>query len=67
MKKAAVVIESWKLAVFKKILDEEGYVYTENEGPIRGCITLQVVTKDIESIVPVVKRMNEEAAKSKKH
>jgi len=65
--KAAIVIDSWKLSIFKKTLDEEGYKYTEFNGPTDDCITLQVITGSIAKLKPVVERMNAEAARSKRH
>lgn len=65
--KAAIVIDDWKLSIFKKILDGEGYEYTEIKGPIARCITLQVETDDIEKLRPIVERMQHEAARSRMH
>ena len=67
MKTAAIVIDSWKLSIFKKTLDIKGYKYSEHEGPFSGCITLKVETNNIAELQPIVKRMNAEAAKSKLH
>lgn len=67
MKTAAIVIDDWKLTIFKKTLDSEGYKYTEHNGPAQGCITLKVKASSISALKPIVKRMNAEAAKSKRH
>lgn len=65
MKKAAIVLDDWKLAVFKRILDEEGYCYTQTAGPFTGSVTLTVETDSIAKLTPVVERMNAEARAGK--
>ncbi len=67
MKKAAIVIDDWKLPIFKKTLDSEGYEYSERRGPAKGCITLSVETDSIAKLQPIVERMNYEAAVSRAH
>ena len=67
MKKAAIVIDDWKLPIFKEALDAEGYEYEEIKGPTHKCITLRVETDSIAKLVPIVKRMNQEAAISRAH
>ena len=64
MKTAAIVIDAWKLTIFEKILDEEGYEYSEQLGP-GECLTLIVETDDVDKLAPIVARMNNEARKSK--
>ncbi len=64
MKKAAICIDDWKLPVFRKILDAEGYKYTETNA-LNGVIILSVSTENIAKLVPVVELMNKEAAKIK--
>lgn len=63
--KAAIVLDDWKLSVFKKILDREGYNYSQHSGPMEGCITLQVETDSIAKLKPIVELMNAEAVKTK--
>ena len=67
MKKAAIVIDAWKLPIFKKTLDAEGYKYSEHIGPGKYCITLKVETDSIAKLQPVVERMNKEAKISRMH
>ena len=67
MKKAAIVLDDWKLSIFKKTLDNEGYEYTEVKGPTSKLITLQVKTDSISKLKPVVERMNAEAQRSRMH
>jgi len=66
MSKAGIIIDDWKLPIFKKTLDNKGYTYTEHHGPTEGCITLSVETDNIAKLTPLVKKMNKEAARSKK-
>ena len=54
MLKAGVVIDDWKLKIFKKIFDDAGFKYTEINGPSNGCITLLVETETIEKLQPFV-------------
>lgn len=44
MKTAAIIIDDWKLPIFKKTLDTEGYKYSKHKGPGKGCITLKIAT-----------------------
>ncbi len=53
MLKAAVVIDAWKLSIFKNILDDAGFEYTEHKGPGKKLITLQVQTETAENITNV--------------
>ncbi|MCH9712762.1 MAG: hypothetical protein K0U20_09080 [Proteobacteria bacterium] len=59
MLKAAVVIDAWKLSIFKNILDDAGFEYTEHKGPGKKLITLQVQTETAEKLKPhVIKATN---------
>lgn len=63
--KAAIVLDSWKLEIFKKTLDEKGYSYTQHKGLDDESVILQVETDSIESLAPVVREMNAKAARSR--
>lgn len=65
MKKAGIVLDKWKLPIFKKTLDAEGYKYKQYPGPFHDSITLQVETDDIAKLTPIVENMNAEAARSR--
>ena len=65
MKKAAVVLDDYKLPVFERILKEEGYEYTNVGKWPKGCITLKVLTRTVAELVPIIKRCNEEGRKLK--
>lgn len=65
MKKAAIVLDRWKLPLFKKRLSEAGYAYTEVPGPHPDTVILKVQTESIAQLQPVVEKMNDEARRSK--
>lgn len=60
MKTAGVVIDVWKLAVFKKHLDAAGYSYVEDAGPVRGTLLLRVKYEWAHTLKPVIEAANEE-------
>lgn len=65
MKTAAIVIDGWKLPIFKEGLDREGYQYFVHEWPI-NCYTLKVEVERVGELVPIVDAMNKAAAEYKK-
>lgn len=65
MKKAAVLIDSWKLPTFKKHLDAAGYTYTEGEGVTSNTLTLMVNFEWVAELQPIVQAANDECAKQK--
>jgi hypothetical protein len=65
MKTAAVIIDSWKLTIFKKHLDGANYIYTHHAGPGRDIITLQVKYDWAANLKPIVEAANTECAKTK--
>lgn len=67
MKKAGVVIDAWKLPIFKKHLDEAGYNYQQFNGPTKGVITLQVEYVFVKDVQPIIEAANSECAKEKHH
>lgn len=54
MKTAAVVIEPWKLPIFKKHLDAAGYTYTQHPGIAAGCLTLKVGYEWVSDLQPII-------------
>lgn len=54
MKTAAVVIEDWKLPIFKRHLDAAKYVYTQHTGPTQGLLTLKVEFNWVSELQPVI-------------
>ena len=58
MKTVAIVIDSWKLNTFKRILDEEGYDFSKHPGPTSCSLILKVKTHDLMELGEVMKKMN---------
>lgn len=65
MKKAAVIIDKWKLPVFERMLKEEGFDFKIVAKWPPECLTLRVDTKTIAELAPVIKKINETAKESK--
>ena len=64
MKKAAVVIDNWKLSIFERHLQQSGYAFT-NAGQLTACsLVLHVHTENLVALVEVVKAANTEAAQT---
>lgn len=67
MAKSAIVLDSWKLSIFKKGLDEMKYNYTEHAGLDANTVILQVETEDIGALAKSVMALNSKAARSRLH
>lgn len=65
MKKAGIVIDSWKFEIFDRNLHQAGYVYEEAPQLTKKTRTLLVKTDNLEALALVIKKSNDEAAKSK--
>ena len=65
--KAAILVDNWKLPIFRRILDEEGYEYEYEQFSklSKGSSFIKVTTDDLSKLKPIVERMNMEAAKSR--
>ncbi len=63
MKTAAVVLDSWKLGIFKRHLDEAGFNYTEKPGITNDTLTLQVEYEWVSQLQPVIESANKECRK----
>jgi len=63
--KVGIVLDRWKLPIFKKVLDENNYKYKKTDGPF-DCVTLSVTTSDIKLLTPVIIHMNKLADKSRR-
>lgn len=63
--KAGVVLEKWKLPIFKKHLDKAGFEYEERPGLLENCVTLHVQFDDVSELTPIIKAANLAAARSK--
>ncbi len=66
MKKAAVAIDSWKLPIFKKMLEDGGYNYTEHPGLTKDTLLLQVMTENIATLQPTIEKAKAECAQWKR-
>jgi len=60
MKTAGVVIDDWKLPIFKRHLDEAGCTYTEHPGITDGTLTLRVQYEWVATLKPIIEAANEE-------
>jgi hypothetical protein len=63
MKTAAIVIDSYKLPIFKKHLDTAGYSYTEYPGITENTMLLKVKFDWAINLKPVIEAANKEATK----
>lgn len=63
MNTAGVVIDDWKLPVFKKHLDTAGYSYTEHPGITKGTLTLKVKYEWVADLKQIIEAANEECRK----
>lgn len=57
---AGVVIDDWKLPIFKRHLDAAGYTYTEHPGITRNTLNLMVTCKWVHKLKPIVEAANAE-------
>lgn len=64
-KKAAVVLDDWKLPIFKKHLDAAGYKYEESGPFTDGTLTLKVHFEWVHELQPIIEAAQRECAKVK--
>lgn len=62
-KTAGVVLDSWKLPIFKKHLDAAKYEYSIHPGVVPDTHTLQVRYKWVGDLKPIIEAANAECAK----
>jgi hypothetical protein len=60
MKTAAVVIDSWKLATFKRHLSGAGFDFTEQPGITPDTLILNVKYEWVAKLQPVIEAANKE-------
>lgn len=60
-----IAIDSWKLPIFKKHLDQDGYVFTEHPGLTEGTLLLKVKTDFVHTLQPLIKAANDECKRNK--
>ena len=58
-KTAGVVIDDWKLPIFKRHLESSGYSYSEHSG-LQGTLILRVKYQWLRELKPVIEAANEE-------
>ena len=56
-----IVIEPWKLSIFKKHLDAAGLNHTQRPGPVPGTILLTVRCESPIAIKPIIEAAHKEA------
>ena len=64
MKTAGVIIDSWKLPIFKKHLEEAGYTYEEQAGVAPKTLTLMVNYGWVADLKPVLEAASAECTKT---
>lgn len=64
MKKAAIVIDTWKFNIFQRRLTEAGYRFERTKGP-EDTFILTVETDKLQALAQVILQAQQEAAKTK--
>lgn len=59
---AGVVIDDWKLPIFKRHLDAAGYKYTQHPFT-ENTLTLKVTCEWVHKLQPIIKAANDECRK----
>lgn len=62
MKTAAVVIDKWKLDIFRRRLTDAKYSFTEHPGPDPDTLTLKVEYEWAAQLQPIIEAANKECA-----
>lgn len=65
-KKAGVVIDNWKLPVFKRVLDDAGFAYEQAPGVTKDTITLMVEYDFVSKLQPYIENAQNECRKRKR-
>jgi hypothetical protein len=58
--KAAIIIDSWKLPMFKRNLDKAGYAFTQADGLTPDTLILSVETTNINGLNDLVIKAQKE-------
>ena len=66
METAGVVIDDWKLPVFKRHLDGAGFAFTAQPGITDGTLTLRVPYEWVATLKPIIEAANTECANAKR-
>lgn len=67
MKKAAIVMDEWKLSIFNQHLTNAGYKYVKFPGPVKGTLTLNVETNNVDHLTEVIEEAVQACEKSRLH
>jgi len=62
MKYAGVAIDTWKLPIFKRHLNEAGFSFTRHKGLTKDTLILKVECEWVNDLKPVVEAANKECA-----
>ena len=65
--KIGIVLDDWKLEIFKEVLSAAGYKYVQVAGVTKNTIGLMIETTNLRKLQNVVRKANNRAAKSKKY
>lgn len=65
MKTAAIILDSWKLPIFERHLQQSGYTVAFKGQLNKDSTLLKIATTSLEALAQVVKAANTEAAQSK--
>ena len=63
---AGVVIDAWKLEIFRRHLDGAGFTYTEHPGVTPDTLTIKVQCDYVYQLQPVIEAAQAECAAVKK-
>lgn len=65
MKKAGIVVDDWKLPIYRKALTSGGFAYTDGGGLTHDTTVLTVMTDDISKLQKVLENAERECIKLK--
>lgn len=65
MQIAAVVIDTWKLPIFRRALDRACYLYTQHDDSILDTTILKIETNNMVVLSTIIQEINNEAARSR--
>lgn len=58
--KAAIVIDEWKLDIFKKHLEKKDLIFEFFRGPSAGCLTIKISGEAVQGLLPTIEAANAE-------
>jgi len=65
--KVGIVIDDWKLQIYKDVLNEYGFDYGYVEGPMPLTYIITVSTIEVEKLVKCCHQANTECSQSRNH